>query len=312
LGLRSQTQKLRFVTPETEGRFLKPTLPHREVLEIVEKRFGVSLPKPVFAQSFVGEALSQIYSPFYVEGKVFDAILNRPISSSLPEDFDESTLQDERPAWPIRFVPALCPNCGWDMEGQRDSLAMNCRNCDSVWLATKKGFTKLPYGHMSAKEDNLTYLPFYRIRATVSGITLDSYADLIKVANLPKVPLEEWKERAFRFWFPAFKIRPQELLRFSRNLTLAQPEDNWVSSLPETGNTHAVTLSIQEALEGLKINLASFMKPPSLLPRLQDIQIKPKTFMLVYIPFRERGMELSQPAYRLRINKNLLAYARHL
>jgi hypothetical protein len=39
-----------------------------------------------------------------------------------------------------------------------------------------------------------------------------------------------------------------------------------------------VTLSINEALESLKINLAGFMKPPGiLLPTLADIQIKPKS-----------------------------------
>ena len=40
LGLRSQTLKLRFVTPEAEGRFLSPRLSYAKFLEIIEYRFS--------------------------------------------------------------------------------------------------------------------------------------------------------------------------------------------------------------------------------------------------------------------------------
>ena len=46
--------------------------------------------------------------------------------------------------------------------------------------------------------------------------------------------------------------------------------------------------------------------------KLIEIDIKPKSFILVYIPFRLKGNELSYPEYRLRINKNVLRFARHL
>ena len=35
-----------------------------------------------------------------------------------------------------------------------------------------------------------------------------------------------WKDIPFRFWFPAFKVRPEDLLRFSKYLTLSQPAFN--------------------------------------------------------------------------------------
>jgi predicted Zn-ribbon and HTH transcriptional regulator len=312
LGLRSQTLKLRFVSPETEGRFLNPTLSHSEVLDLVEKRFSASLPKPLFAQAFVGETLSQIYAPFYIEDKVYDAVLNRAVSSASGEDVRHEALPGGRPDWRVQFLPALCPHCGWDLEGQRDSLALNCKNCNSLWMAGKKGFTKVSFGAMPEDGKQITYLPFYRIKAAVSGIGLDSYADLIQLANLPKVVREEWKTREFRFWSPAFKVRPLDLLRFARNLTLSQPEKEFAPVFPE-GEIHPVTLSVQEAVESLKINLASFMKPRRILfPKLQDIHIKARSFVLIYVPFHIRGNELSQPAFQLRLNKNLLTYARHL
>jgi hypothetical protein len=312
LGLRSQTLKLRFVTPETEGRFLKPGLPVQKMLEIVGEMFSSHLPKPIFDQSFVGETLSLIYSPFYIDGKVYDGVLDRPISSCVPEDLDPSTLEGETPDWPVRFMPALCPNCGWDLDGERDSLVLSCRNCNSAWQAGKRGFTKLRFGYIPEEGEGVTYLPFYRIKADISGIDLESYADLVKIANLPKVVQEEWRDRAFRFWSPAFKVRPEDLMRFGRNLTLSQPQVRFEPEFPR-GGLHPVTLSIKEAVEGLKVNLAGFMKPRgTMYPKLREIEIRPRSFVLVYIPFRRKGSELTQPDFRLRINRKLLVFARNL
>ncbi|MEJ2725342.1 MAG: hypothetical protein P8175_12005 [Deltaproteobacteria bacterium] len=170
----------------------------------------------------------------------------------------------------------------------------------------------MSFGALPEDGKHVTYLPFYRIKGEVTGIDLDSYADLIRVANLPKVVREGWKSRGFRFWSPAFKVRPRDLLRFARNLTLAQPETGFVPVFPE-GEIHPVTLSINEAVEGLKINLASFMKPQRILfPKLPEIHIKARSFVLIYVPFQRRGSELTQQAFQLRLNKNLLDYARHL
>ena len=49
-----------------------------------------------------------------------------------------------------------------------------------------------------------------------------------------------------------------------------------------------------------------------MFPKLPEIEIKGKSFFLAYIPFRKKGNELSQPAFRLRINKNILTYALYL
>jgi hypothetical protein len=312
VGLRSQTQKLRFVSPKTKGLFLKPSLPHKEVIRIIKERFSEKLPRPIYEQSFVGEALSLLYSPFYVDSKVFDAVLNRPVSPDLPDDFDLNSMAGGSPKWQVQFVPAQCPDCGWDLEGERDSLALDCRNCETVWQSGKSRFLKLSFGHIPEEGDNLTYLPFWRIRGDVSGLELKSFADLVKIANLPKVVQEEWKEQGFCFWAPAFKIRPENFLNFSRNMTLTQPQQEIVKKLPED-SFYPVTLSIMEAVESLRLTLASFVKPRRImLPEIPNTEIRPRSFVLVYIPFNERGNELTQPAFRLRLNKNLLTYAKNL
>jgi predicted RNA-binding Zn-ribbon protein involved in translation (DUF1610 family) len=312
LGLRSQTLKLRFLTPDMEGYFLDTSLPQQEMMQVVEQRYNASLPKPVYHWDFIGESLSQIYSPFYVDGKVYDAVLNRAVSPSLPGDFQTTTLPGGPPQWSLRFVPALCPSCGWDLKGQRDSLALNCDNCNSVWYPGKEKLKKLKFAYLPEEGDHITYLPFYRIQADVSGLELNSYADLIKVANLPKVVQKDWEDRPIQFWAPAFKVRPTDFLRFARNLTLSQPQGKWEHEFPKA-QIYPVTMPLTEAIESLKLSLASFMKPQRVLfPRLQETKIRPKNFLLLFIPFHERAYELTQPAFRLRINKNLLRYARHL
>ncbi len=312
LGLRSQTMKLRFLSRDTEGYFLDTSLPHQEMMQIIEQRYDSSLPKPIYHWNFIGESLSQIYSPFYVDGKVYDAVLNRPVSSSLPKDFHTTTLPGGHPHWSLRFVPALCPSCGWDLKGQRDSLALNCDNCNSVWYPGKEKLKKLNFAYLPEEGDNITYLPFYRIGADVSGMELNSYADLIKVANLPKVVQKDWEDMPIHFWTPAFKVRPDDFLRFARNLTLSQPQGKWEYEFPKT-QIYPVTMPLTEAIESLKLSLASFMKPQKILfPKLQETEIKPTSFLLLFVPFHERGNELTQPAFQLNINKNLLGYARHL
>ena len=97
VGVRSQAMKIRFVTPDTDGRFLKPTLNHQKIFGNFEERFGKSLPKPIIHQSHIGETLSLIYSPFYVKDKLYDAILDKSVSGVLPEEFSLDDFADTDP-----------------------------------------------------------------------------------------------------------------------------------------------------------------------------------------------------------------------
>jgi hypothetical protein len=311
LGLRSQTLKLRFVAPENEGVFLKPQVSSKELLRLAEETFTSPIRDPMFAKAFVGDSMSQIYSPFYVTDQVFDGVLNRPVSPAPPEGFDVSKMEGGKPDWRIEFIPTLCPSCGWDLQGEKNALALSCKNCNSLWMNKGTGFIKLEFGLFPAETPDSVYLPFYRIRAEVSGIKLDSYADLVKTANMAKVVQAGWEEKPFRFWTPAFKIRPDDFLFFSRNMTLSQPPKEYVAELPQ-GEVLPVTMPLADAVESLKINLASFIKPPKMLQVLDTAQIKAKSVVLVYIPFQKSGKELFQPAFNLRTNKTLLEYAKNL
>lgn len=316
LGFRTQTRKLRFLSRDTGGRFLKQTVPREEVIATALQRFSSSLPGPLFTRCFIGETMSLIYAPCYAgqDGRLHDALLNRPLASRRDgirvEDIS-ADLAVEDPGWSIRFLPALCPSCGWDLDGQRDSLAFGCRNCDTLWTCGGDEFRETQFLTLPARGKDSVYFPFYRIRAEVSGIDLASRADLIRLANLPRLPGKECEEKPLYFWSPAFKIRPRELLSFSRQMTLTQPEGASKEQIPRS-ETQGITLPVSEAAELMKITLASFIKPPSLLRRLNDIDMDPKSVAVVFIPFERRGDEFVQPHISLRIHAAAMGHARHL
>ncbi len=132
LGVRSMAMKLKFLSPETQGRFIRPVLPFKEVIRIFKDRFNQNMPianrSKLKDQAFIGETLSLIYAPFYIAdnkdselntGKeLFDGVLNKPIIRDYEDRFlydnlDISRFSEERPDWRISFLPAICPECGW-------------------------------------------------------------------------------------------------------------------------------------------------------------------------------------------------------
>ena len=312
LGLRSQALKLKFITPETEGLFLEPTHTLEQVEQNFDNRFDKSLPKPVLHHAHIGETISLIYAPFYIENRIHDAVLDKPTAATLPEDFDIDQLPAESPNWRIHFISTLCPNCGWGLDGEKDSLVLLCKNCTSAWYPVGKKLKKIKFGRHPAHDDNAIYLPFWRIRPEIIGINLRNYADLIKVANIPKVVQPGSENIGFRFWTPAFKVRPKIFMQLSKNMTLAQLHHKLAEDLPEHRH-HPITLPVTEAIESLKVNLASFIKPKNQLAEILDgIDITAKSFVLEYVPFLEKHHEFIQPDLQFAINKNILALSENL
>jgi hypothetical protein len=313
LGLRSQALKLRFVAPSVSGRFLEPAQSFDAVVCEFQKRFANTLPKPILHHCHIGESVSLVYSPFVMGERLVDAVINQPVGPPLTDDFAVDRLPGGRPDWRVDFVPALCPNCGWDLEGERDALVLFCRNCTAAWYPAGTRLTRLPLACLADDHPQTLYIPFWRIQAQVDGVNLNSYADLVRLANLPRVALKGWDNIPFYFWISAVKVRPRVYVRLSSNMTLCQPQDSLLSPhLPKT-RIYPTTMPIQEAVESLKINLASFMKPSQeLVDKLPQIQVTPQRFSLILIPFREGYHDYVQPRYQLAVNKNMLALSKSL
>jgi len=311
-GLRTQSLKLKYITPETQGLFLKPVISLNNVLKIFKNRFVHTLSKPIWHRAHIGETISLIYSPFYVEKKVYDAVINQPVSANLPDNFDLSGFNSQTTKGTIKFLPTLCPDCGWDLEGERDSLVLSCKNCKTSWQASKDSFKKINTAHLKSKGENILYLPFWRISSKIDGIKLNSYANLVKIANLAKAPQKEWEKKPFWFWCPAFKIRPKSFLRLARSASVSLLPEKLISGMP-VGSFNPTNLEVQEAIESLKLILADFGAPRQpLWEKLSKIDIIAKKYLLVYLPFKEGHHDFVQPLLNVAINKNQLALAKNL
>ena len=251
-------------------------------------------------QTYIGDTVSMIYAPFYVDKYVYDGVLNEPITSQLPDDFDIHSFPEACQNGSLHFLATLCPYCGWDLKGQRDSLVLHCENCASEYQPGDNGFTKLNAVHQAGPGEPQRYMPFWRIKADIDGISLNTYADLVREANLPKAVLPGFSDRVFYFWSPAFKIRPQFFMRLTQTTTVSQPPGPFQPGIPK-GTLHQVNLPLKEGIESLKLTLAGTIKPRHKIEHI-----------LVYLPFAEKHHDLVQPELGIAINKNMLAHAKNL
>ena len=309
LGLRPQAMKLKYLSDQTPGRILEAELSFDEALARIEDniaRMG-GLSREAYHRVFFGETASLIYAPFYLaQGRVVDAVSLTQLGA-LPEtpnirDLPEST----RSAWEVKFIPAICPSCGWDLEGGKNTQVLACGNCKSVWTASGSGLSRLDYGVMPSKETPAVYLPFWRMKTRVEGIRLSSYADLIRMANLPRAVKKEWEDRELYFWTPAFKVQAKLYRRLARNMTAAQPREDFGLD-PARASLAGVTLPVTEAAESLKTVLAGLSAAKrKLFPRLPEINITLREYFLVYFPFFPLGREVVNSELQLSVGREAL------
>lgn len=311
LGLRAQAMKLRFLSPDLAGRFVAPQRSFSETFTAFQKRAVRTLPKPILHSAHLGESMGLVYAPVYVRDRLYDAVLDQPIADRV-NLLDGHGVAYEKPDWQVRFVPALCPDCGWDLEGERSALALHCRNCPASWYPSGETLTRVESHCLPDPRANAYFLPFWLITCDTSGIELSTYGDLVKAANLPKVVDAAQGSRKFRFWAPAFKLRAQAFLRMAESLTLTQVQEMLTPVLPSERH-HPVTLPVEDACESLKVVLAGFMKPRRrVVEMLTRISIHPTHFRLAYLPFRDDRHDFIQVQTQLAVNKNLLRLSRHL
>jgi hypothetical protein len=313
LGLRPQTMKMKFVTPDTEGSFLKFSLKANDILARAGKLSSGIASKQIFHRAYIGETLSLIYLPLFLEGgRLFDAILNRPLARfSQDQDVFKQSI-NTNPRWKLTFLPTLCPQCGWNLEGERDSVVLTCSNCETAWEASNSKFVQVNFLKVPGKGENTVYLPFWKISATAEGVKINSFADFIRLTNQPRVVEKEWEGQDMSFWSPAFKIRPKVYLNLSRQFTISQQNFRTEEEIPKK-NLYPVTLPQTEAAQSMKITLASSaLNKKMVLPNLPRIRFDIKDSTLVYLPFTDTGHEMVQQHLRISINKNTLEFGRQL
>jgi hypothetical protein len=317
LGFRPQAMRLRFVLAKTPGRFLRAVLPLGQVRGVLQNNVlaseGDAAPATRLYQAFLGETVSTIYAPFILRDNILhDAILDRPVCS-----LNESGLEMLRSATPasedrLHFVATLCPYCGWDLQGDKDSLVLVCNNCSSAWQAALAAMERVAVEVLPGGGAQSIHLPFWRIKAPLEGIALRTYADLVRLANLPKAIQAEWEDVDCHLWSPAFKVRPKAFLQIARAITLAQPQGSQPGVLPK-GEIYPVTFAAGEALEAIKIILAQIAVAKShVFPLLSQIRIGSPEITLTYLPFTAHPNEFIQEQFNFSIDRSTVQLGKKL
>ena len=311
-GIRPQVGKLTFATEKSKGRFLRPDIPYADAINLFKTSLARFVPKPIYHQSYIGEIVSLLYAPFYLSGRLFDAMQNKPVTSRIPDNLEDTLSRTEKVENRTRLFATICPACGWDLDGEKDAALLICKNCQTAWQPTKKGFKKLPLICLTEMGRFKTSFPFWRIAADVDGVSMGSVADFRRLANISQPAEEKDTEARFHFWVPAFKVRPKMLLTLSRRLTVAQIPVNGDKKLPE-GAMIPANLPVTEAAQTLKIVFAELVRPSRIyFPRLSQIQIVARQALLVYIPFNEDHHDYIQPKLNIGIGKKLLKLAENM
>lgn len=309
LGMRAQAMTMRPAVDGVAGKFVRPDVPFGEMIggaERMARAFGGGDRRArIYHRAFVGEAVSLIYAPVLADGdELIDAVLNRPYGDTgRGEGVDFSPLDDSG-KWRVTFLPVVCPNCGWDMPGERKSEVLPCPSCNRVWQVEGRRFVELPFAAMEGEGD--IALPFWKVEAEVEGVELESFSELAELANLPVNSRDEWREQKPAFWAPAFRTRPGLFLRLARQLSLRPPGEEMSARVPE-GTLHPVTVGPAAAAESIKLTLADAAAPRrDILPLLGGLKITPRETKLVYLPFTTRGGDLVQKRYGISLRRNAL------
>lgn len=312
LGIQTQLARLRFLAPGVTGTFFAPTLTIGQAIAGCEanlKQLGVSpWTETALHRAWIGEQTSLLYYPLARrDGQIVDTLQDRMFESV--GQWDAQTPAAKQPDVQVRFYAAACPDCGVDLDGDRDTLVLTCRNCDRAWKRGSEGFEETPFYVVPDKTGEGQFgLPFWRIRVDVEGISLRSFADYVRFCNLPRALTPAMAETPFYFWVPAFKVNAALFLTLIRRVTLFQWQGEFEQRLGSL-KCHPVTLPAEESAESLKTALADLAADKrTLLPGLEDLRIVTKEALLVYLPFRARGGELIQPQIPLGIQRKALQF----
>lgn len=323
LGVRPQAVALTFVATDTAGSFLTPATPLKAILEGIDKQLThgemradmarTIKPMENIERAYIGETASVIFLPVLAKSDMLQDGVNAAMQYRPDPETRTSIDAAGRPAdWSPRFLPALCPACGWDLDGQRESCVFACDNCNRAWMPGRQELTEVKMGAVPRRMESSIYIPFWKIRPRVTGAVLENYADLIRYANLPKAVAERWESREMVFWTPAFKVRPKLFLLLAGMLTISPP-DHIVRDRLRLSAAYPVTLPLSEAEESLKTVLASLVvSKRHLFEELGNINIRSEKSELIFLPFTPRGNEFIYEGQNIAVPQAALTQGKNL
>jgi DNA-directed RNA polymerase subunit RPC12/RpoP len=339
LGIRSQTLMLKFVEPGSPGVFFPPIMEKDDFVKQIQNNplhtqeltrgaseavarnvavlnrlgtpglevFAPGLKNETLMQALIGEMVSLVYAPFFIQGKtVIDGITGRP---AFTDQSAESLLAlPEKYHARLSFVPTLCPQCDWNLQGENETLVLVCPHCWTAWQASEQGMRPVEARFLPGGS-SATGVPFWVLDVDYGALKLGSLADFIRLTNIAIPITSASEEKSFSMWMPAFKANPDLYFRLGKHLSSLQWDFRKSGDPPE--NFYPVTLPASEAFQGLPIMLGEIaVAKKKAFPLITRAAFSLRGATLVFVPFVERGAELVQPRSNIAISKNALAWGR--
>ncbi len=321
LGLQARAFKLHYLSPDVRGRFLKPRISWEEVWPLVGAEPSGSLERPMGQWNpalpwiFIGETISQVFAPIYFQGgMIFDGLGDRPWGRGEASDFQKFDEWPTEAFPPLQCLPALCPYCGADLQGEKDTYVLLCRHCDRVWDLTPEGLKAMDFGVLESEEDHPGYfLPFWRVHETEppKGPSSLSVQESDPFPGLPQNPLLK-KGSPRYFWLPAFKLSPSVFLTAAKAMTLRQPRECRLRQTLSHGRYYPVNLPWEQAEYGLQV-LNTRLRKSAIGPSASvSGRFKELAPLLIYIPFQLKGGEWVQGNLSVGISQAALHFGRFI
>ena len=312
LGLRPQTMPLQFIDPGNTALFMPVGVSKQRLLQLVGSRLlglGPSR-RNIPLQSFVGDLVHLVYTPFTISNtRVFDGITGKEIRNCKPDELLDAAgpFKEDSPT----FLPALCPHCGWDLEGDKQSLCQACTHCDRLWVSIRGGLHAMDVAYYGQAGDNDVRLPFWQIQVDNPDEALRSRGDMIRLANLPRVATAADREAPLEFLIPAFKLNPFLFLRLARQTTVYGFKGEKKRELHS--DFFPCTLPLTEAWQAISPLLFDLAHDKD---EMRKILIRSGFRMtrctILFIPFKRQSLELIQEDMGVSIPANSVEYGRKL
>jgi uncharacterized protein YbaR (Trm112 family) len=262
---------------------------------------------------FLDEGNSLIYFPVIPEmgstTVLNDGITAKPLGKLALSDW-EAFSENTTASIPLPgTLPMLCPNCGWDLKCTDESRAVICEGCHRVWGIKQRNYVSIPYETQTGKVNDALYLPFWKIKATIPELNLNTTDDLIKFSNGIRGPAAS---SPLYIFIPAFKVQPRLFLQICKVFTLHQPETHPAEKIPE--KTYPILLQARKVTKLIPIVLAEMgAKKEQFFPELSRIKPAIKGISLAFMPFKQTGYEIIyQSSLTFAIPRNALKWGRRL
>lgn len=314
LGVRPQAVRVTFYGPEIPGTFLHPSVSVKDFLKSLGSGLRGRLTAPlskIAYHAFIGENVSLFYTPCFEQGgQLHDALTGQalcPKPEGIPWEGEE-----RKPTYGLSFLPTLCPQCGGDMDGERDALVLRCRTCSQFWETSASGFQRLEAVWGPGPGGESVGIPFWMLDVACEGFSLETYGDFATLTRLPRhVPPAE-AARPFRFWVPAFRVAPRFFLRLALAATIGQNQDPEAAEVP-FGRLYPATLTSVEAFQACPVLLgASSPAKDELFPKIRKGRLAFRGKKLAYLSLRHLGSEWVLEPFGVALPLNALRWGRSL